>query len=185
MISPTQAFWLSGTLKGAADALFKTSQPGNLALDWFALGLNNYEDMYGRGAKASLPAWSEAKDLDSLFTTVQTKYKTGPLFLAINATSDEVKFTILSHINAALEERLAVAYSQFSGKVGQAGAHMWLLLRNLKERLEETLPGMRPESAPSPLKLIPLNQTTAATGRRLAGWWEVGFGGGKTGRQAG
>ncbi|KAI8462506.1 MAG: hypothetical protein J3K34DRAFT_500054 [Monoraphidium minutum] len=164
-----QVFWHAKVLEAEAvtNALFRLGEPGPLGLDWFSLGVKNYEAMFAEGPKTSLPSWmlDHSTKLEALYESLKSSFKVGPLFLALNGTSTETKILALSLLRSSLEEREAVAYSRF-GQMGQDASYMWMVIRHLFETLEEATPGMRPEGIREKITMVPINPEPV-TGRRL------------------
>jgi len=107
------------------------------------------------------------KDLEALYKIQGPSYKFGPLYMALANTTEEARFAALSYINAALDARVEVANVEFSSKFNQQGAHMWLLLRKLKDGVEELIPGLRPEGPPTNATMVRLLKPADLRRRKL------------------
>lgn len=161
-----QVFYHSRVLEGSVNELFKIGTPGRVSLDWWQLGVADYEAMFGTGIKKDLAQWNDVPKLEGIFSTSAAKYNLGPIYAKlVNATVD-AQSTALSFVSTAMREREDDAYTRFNGAMTDEGTHMWLLLRKLREALELLIPGLRPEGT-RPTGTIPMVELV--TPAQLAG----------------
>lgn len=152
-----------------AGSLLKPSTPGSITLDWgSSLGISSYEVAWGSIGSAQIASWTLADNLTDIYASLKDRISLGPLLTAARNASETTRSEVLSLLAGDLAERKSAAYTRSSGQMSKVRTSMWLVVRALKDAIEELVPGLRPAEVmeESEVRWVTLDLPTAAVNAR-------------------
>ena len=169
-LTEMRLLWALRTLRASTAGLFQPAVPGSLPVNWAAVGAAEYAALFGSCPRAKVPALTPVADLEALFLKVGDACTPGRVLVGVLQQEPADRHPLLGLVTTALAEREGAAYQAAGGGMDADMAYAWLLLRRLQDDVEQSIPGLRPETPPSGnLSLVALDGSLGAglSGRRL------------------